>query len=128
MAVVSVQTTRPRRFRLIMQTVNWYRTREINFQEELLCDVLYAHPISDLANDCRLDKVIIEIPTLFIQASKDAALPPDMSVGMEKHFPRLTRREVQTSHWALWERPEQVNNIIEQWLCIVALGGGRSSL
>ena len=72
--------------------------------------------------------MIIEIPTLFIQASKDAALPPGMSVGMEKYFLHLTRREVQTSHWALWERPEQVNDIIEQWLGIVALGQGRSSL
>ncbi|MCJ1368936.1 hypothetical protein MMC20_000143 [Loxospora ochrophaea] len=73
--------------------LNWYRNREINFQEELA-----------------LDKSTIDIPVLFIQAKKDAALPPEMSVGMEKSIPNLSKEEVDTQHWALWEAPEQVND------------------
>lgn len=78
---------------------NWYRVREQNFQDEL-----------QLENDT------IEIPVLFIQATEDAALPPAMSNGMEKYVPNLTRQSVETHHWALWERPTDVNRHIKEWL------------
>lgn len=39
-----------------------------------------------------------------------------MSQGMEKDTPQLTRKTVNTSHWALWEAPNLVNGIIEEWL------------
>ena len=83
----------------------------------------------DSANEKhRLEKTTIEIPTLFIQAAKDAALPPALSVGMEKYFSYLTKRNVQTSHWALWEAPEQLNDMIKHWLEATAFAGGKSSL
>ncbi len=59
---------------------------------------------------------MIEIPVLFIQATKDAALPPSMSQMMEKFCPHMTRRSVETGHWALWEAPDQVNSMIKEWL------------
>ncbi|MCJ1451175.1 hypothetical protein MMC28_001510 [Mycoblastus sanguinarius] len=80
-------------------TLNWYRNREQNFQDEL-----------------RLDKKIIDIPVLFIQATNDAALPPAMSEGMERYVPNMTRRSVATGHWAQWEEPELVNGMIKEWL------------
>ncbi|MCJ1257969.1 hypothetical protein MMC24_005797 [Lignoscripta atroalba] len=79
--------------------LNWYRTHEINFEEER-----------------KLEKSTIEIPVLFIQALRDSALPPAMSAKMGQSIPNLTKKEVDTSHWALWEAPEQVNGMIKEWL------------
>ena len=85
-------------------SLNWYRTREINHRDEL--KLLEMDPA----------RVKIECPVLFISAKKDDALPPRMSRGMEKWVPRLTRREVDASHWALWEKPDEVNGWIGKWL------------
>jgi len=63
----------------------------------------------------RLQKKTIDVPLLFIQATKDAALPPAMSTGMEQYIPKLTRKSVATSHWALWEAPAQTNDIVKEW-------------
>jgi len=35
---------------------------------------------------------------------------------MSKHIPNLTLQQVNTAHWALWEKPEEVNVILEEWL------------
>lgn len=85
-------------------TLNWYRTREINHQDEQY--LLKKNP----------PKMTIECPVLFVQARDDAALPPKMSEGMENWIPRLRRNEVEGSHWALWEQPENVNGFIREWL------------
>ncbi|GAB1211004.1 hypothetical protein ATERTT37_000114 [Aspergillus terreus] len=78
---------------------NWYRTREVNYRDEL--------PI--------LDRRIMA-PVLFIQALRDAALPPHLGKGMMKSIPHLAFKQVDTAHWALWERPKEVNEIISWWL------------
>jgi hypothetical protein len=39
-----------------------------------------------------------------------------MSEGMDEYVPNMTRKSVATSHWALWEAPEQVNGMIKEWL------------
>ncbi|KAL8925205.1 MAG: hypothetical protein Q9172_002310 [Xanthocarpia lactea] len=80
-------------------TLNWYRNREQNFKDEL-----------------RLEKIMIEVPVLFIAATKDEALPPAMSQAMDKYIPDLTRKIVGSNHWAMWESPEAVNQIIGEWL------------
>lgn len=85
--------------------LNWYRTREINFDDEL-----------------ELRKKTIDIPVLFILASRDTALRPEMAVRMNNFIPQLTRRELNASHWALWEKPEEVNNHIKQWIGDVVFG------
>jgi pimeloyl-ACP methyl ester carboxylesterase len=89
--------------------VNWYRTRKVNYEEELAI----------------LDRQIT-IPVLFIQALKDQALPPHLGKSMAKHVPNLTIKQVNTAHWALWEKPKEVNSIISTWLKEVALVDGRS--
>ncbi|KAK2591390.1 hypothetical protein QQS21_010915 [Conoideocrella luteorostrata] len=81
--------------------LNWYRTRKINYEEDLL-----------LAENFKQ----VEMPALFIAATKDAALPPAMSMGMEKNFKDLTRGEVEASHWALTEASADVNKQIGEWL------------
>ena len=53
---------------------------------------------------------------MFIQATDDEALPPKLSEGMERFVPNLTRKEVKSSHWALWEKPVEVNGMIREWL------------
>ena len=88
---------------------NWYRTRQINYED----DVAFLLPPSPSAIKFPSR---IQVPTLFISASKDGALPPDMSNGMGKLVPYLTRREVDAGHWALWERAEEVNAILGEWL------------
>jgi len=91
--------------------VNWYRTRELNYKEELT-----------------LEKTTIDVPVLFVQALNDTVLTPELSRGMEQYFPKLTRREVAAGHWALWQAPDQVNGMIREWLEDVALGHTKSSL
>ncbi|KAF7521055.1 hypothetical protein PCG10_008625 [Penicillium crustosum] len=89
--------------------LNWYRTRDVNYKDELAI----------------LDREI-QIPTLFIQALRDQALPPQLGKSMAKHFPRLTLKQVDTSHWALWEKPEEVNEIIGTWLKDQSVADGRA--
>lgn len=97
------------RFLLIISIVNWYRTREVNYQDELAI----------------LDRQI-QVPTLFIQALRDEALPPHLGKAMPQQFPQLTLKQVDTSHWALWEKPEEVNEIIGTWLKDHSVADGRS--
>ncbi|PHH70571.1 hypothetical protein CDD80_5931 [Ophiocordyceps camponoti-rufipedis] len=81
--------------------LSWYRVAEIDFEEEL--------PLAD-------HKPVFQMPTLFIAASRDIALPPSMSAGMEEYMPNLTRKEVQATHWALTEMPDAVNGHVGEWL------------
>jgi pimeloyl-ACP methyl ester carboxylesterase len=79
--------------------VNWYRTREANFQDELSI----------------LDRNI-NVPLLFIQATRDSVLPAHLGKGMPEFIPQLTVEQVNTSHWAILEKPQDVNDILSQWL------------
>ncbi|KAL8936109.1 MAG: hypothetical protein Q9216_005101 [Gyalolechia sp. 2 TL-2023] len=64
----------------------------------------------------QLKVATIDVPVLFVAATRDDALPPSMSKSMDRHIPNLTRKSVHTHHWALWEKPEEVNQIIQDWL------------
>jgi pimeloyl-ACP methyl ester carboxylesterase len=87
---------------------NYYRNRYQNFKDEQVL------PPSDAPDG----SAKIKIPTLFIQASRDQALPPSMAKGMERNFGdgMLTVKEVDTTHWALWEKPDDVNKYLGDWL------------
>jgi len=65
---------------------------------------------------------------LFVQATRDNVLTPSLSIGMEDHVPRLTRREVNAGHWALWQTAEAVNGHLKEWFESVVFGGGKSHL
>ena len=64
----------------------------------------------------RIPNTRIHVPVLFIAATKDEALPPSMSKNMDQYIPLLRRKAVETHHWALWEKPAEVNQIIQEWL------------
>ena len=70
-----------------------------------------------------MDRKTINVPVLFVTASKDSALPPALSKNMDKVVPQLTRGEVDAQHWALWERPEECNGYIKRWIEEVVFGG-----
>ncbi|KAJ5120711.1 uncharacterized protein N7515_010099 [Penicillium bovifimosum] len=89
--------------------LNWYRTRKVNYKDELEI----------------LDRKI-QVPTLFIQALRDQALPPHLGKSMAKQLPRLTLKQVDTSHWALWEKPDEVNAILATWLKDHVFADGRA--
>lgn len=96
----------------IHPTLNWYRQRYTNWQED----------------QSLLDKKVIKQPVLFIQATYDSVLKPEMSKSMDALIPNLTRGEVAATHWALTQKPDQVNQIIRQWLEGQGLGKAKSSL
>lgn len=35
---------------------------------------------------------------------------------MKKNIPNLAIEQVDTAHWVLWEKPEEVNDILKNWL------------
>ncbi|KAK5089701.1 hypothetical protein LTR24_005970 [Lithohypha guttulata] len=93
--------------------LNWYRSREAMFLDDL--DFFFDGPKTE--GQKYKDKVIgIEQPCLYIFATRDMALQDWMSRQMAARIPRLTRRDVEASHWALWEKPGEVNRHIGEWL------------
>ncbi|KAJ4346040.1 hypothetical protein N0V95_005773 [Ascochyta clinopodiicola] len=84
----------------LTRLVNWYRQRRTNWEED----------------QGLLDKKTIQQPVLFIQATYDSVLKPEMSKSMDALIPNLTRGEVAATHWALTQKPEDVNGLISQWL------------
>lgn len=75
-----------------------------------------------------LDKKVIKQPVLFIQATYDSVLKPEMSKSMDSLIPNLTRGEVPATHWALTQKPEEVNQILRGWLEALGLGRKKSNL
>jgi soluble epoxide hydrolase/lipid-phosphate phosphatase len=90
--------------------VNWYRQRRTNWEED----------------QALLDKKVIKQPALFIQARYDAVLKPEMSKNMLALIPNLTREEVAATHWALTQKPEEVNRCLKQWFEGLGMGLGRA--
>jgi pimeloyl-ACP methyl ester carboxylesterase len=58
----------------------------------------------------------ITIPSLFIAATNDVVLKPEMADRMGRNFSNLTKSSVEAGHWALWEKPDDVNAILKDWL------------
>lgn len=84
--------------------LNWYRTRKINFEEELA-----------LLKDGQ--QPIIKTPALVVMSTNDAALPPFMATGMENYFENLRKTEVLGTHWSLLEDANvQVNAEIKSFI------------
>ncbi|KAK3302167.1 uncharacterized protein B0T15DRAFT_487392 [Chaetomium strumarium] len=82
--------------------LRWYKTRKINFEEERVL--------------LEKGKTTVTLPSLMVVALRDIALLPSYAVGMEKYVPNLVKKEVDSSHWALWEKPAEVNQYIEEFL------------
>jgi soluble epoxide hydrolase / lipid-phosphate phosphatase len=94
--------------------LNWYRNREVNYIEEL--EHFFKHGQTK-------EWPRVEQEVLFVVATKDQALKPHMAAKMEERISKLTRREVQAGHWALWEKPEEINGILKEWFDGVVFRG-----
>ncbi|KAF1792276.1 SNARE associated Golgi protein [Phytophthora cactorum] len=87
----------------------------------------YATGKIDFENELDLPRVI-KHPALFIGAAKDAVLKPEMARGMVKVIPSLeTKIAEDAGHWVLWEKKEEVNAILSEWLAKIAASGSNLS-
>lgn len=93
------------------RTLNWYRTGEMNYEDELVFVPDGATYAAKFAQ-----------PGLYIGGTQDSALPPVLSTGMEAYFDSLSRGEVDGGHWIMWEKPEEVNGYVDTWLTGSVLG------
>ncbi|KAL2878275.1 hypothetical protein SGCOL_006527 [Colletotrichum sp. CLE4] len=93
------------------RTLNWYRIGEPNWNDELAL----------LPTNGTFTTKFPQ-PALFVGGLQDPALPPELSEGMDMYFDSLTRREVDGGHWVMWEKPEDVNSYIGNWLGSSVLG------
>ncbi|RUS14271.1 epoxide hydrolase [Endogone sp. FLAS-F59071] len=79
--------------------LNYYRTRRVNYEEELGLSRMINHP------------------ALMVTAGKDPAIPPRMAKDMPKYCSNLTMKHIQESgHWILIEQKEAVNSMLDEWL------------
>lgn len=90
--------------------LNWYRTGRVNYEEEL--EVAKEGPA----------RWRVGMPAMIVTAKRDPFLPPAMSASMGKLCDDLTRHEVNTGHWAIWEAPEEVNGYIGEFMEKVLAG------
>ncbi|KAI7886113.1 alpha/beta-hydrolase [Lichtheimia hyalospora FSU 10163] len=80
-------------------SLNWYKRRKINYEQ------------------CKDLDPIIRKPALMVTAANDAALPPSLTKNMHKYIPDLTQHNVDdAAHWVLWEKPEECNKHLLNWL------------
>jgi soluble epoxide hydrolase/lipid-phosphate phosphatase len=82
---------------------NWYRTRLLNADDEV-----------EMAND----SFKFPMPAMLLMADKDAALPPWMAMGQEQHFAAGLKMETlqDCSHWAMIQKPVEVNKLIGEFV------------
>lgn len=98
--------------------LNWYRTRELNYKDELALVEKGEEALQ------------IRCPSLFVQATMDAALPPAMARGMDRWFvgeEGLRRGEVGAGHWCLWQVSGECNRLIGDFVGKQLKRGARKS-
>lgn len=79
--------------------MNLYRNIDVNWQLA-----------EDMSN--RIDQ-----PVLMISPERDLLLPPELAEPMAQMIADFTQiRIADCGHWAMWEKPVQVNNAILAWL------------
>ena len=62
------------------------------------------------------DGTKIKCPTLFVRALGDTIVTDELANQMSANVPALTAKNVDASHWLLWQKPEEVNGIISEWM------------
>ena len=80
--------------------LNWYKARIGNVDEK---------------DERNLDPNI-RMPCLFIAGSRDAVGVPSVFASQKQYMPQLTEVELNTTHWIMEEKPQEVNQAIEQWI------------
>ena len=65
------------------------------------------------------EETIIQAPTLLIWGEQDVALDIALTHGLEQWVPKIQVRRIPTSgHWVQQEQPDEVNNLMQQFLQI----------
>lgn len=94
---------------------NWYRTRRVNFEDEL------PRFVGDGVKEWRC-----RCPAMVVMAEKDITLPPALADGTEKWFegPGGLRKEVVkgVGHWGMWQDPATFNQFIGSFVEDVLAG------
>ncbi|KAH6636538.1 Alpha/Beta hydrolase protein [Chaetomium tenue] len=85
--------------------LSWYKNGKVNFDEE--------RPLLEQG------RTKVTIPALMVVATRDAALPPAMSASMDDLCTDLVKKEVNASHWALWEAAADTNKHISEFLEVI---------
>ncbi|KAI8855076.1 Alpha/Beta hydrolase protein [Chytridium lagenaria] len=84
--------------------LNLYRTRKVNFDQELGLNKFVNHP------------------ALMISATHDKALPPSMTKKMPVFVKNVTFKEVEAAHWAQVEQASKVSQYLLEWLSALISG------
>lgn len=63
----------------------------------------------------------IKCPTLFVRALGDSIVTDEIVSKMGANVPDLTMKNVDASHWLLWEKPEEINDIVTEWMRVQGL-------
>ncbi|KAI1322812.1 Alpha/Beta hydrolase protein [Xylariaceae sp. FL0255] len=87
---------------------NWYRTRDINAIDEM--------EMAKPGNDGATFK--FPMPAMLLMAEKDAALPVHMARGQEQYFAGGLKQGLikDSSHWAMVQKPAEVNRFIGEFV------------
>ncbi|KAJ3012215.1 hypothetical protein HKX48_006404 [Thoreauomyces humboldtii] len=92
---------------------NWYRTRRVNWEDEV--------PVMNTR------KVEADTPVLMVLAKHDPALPVSMSAHIKEDVMNLTLKKLDTGHWAMMERPDELNVMLGEWLGPIAANQPKSA-
>ncbi|KAI1384280.1 alpha/beta-hydrolase [Hypoxylon trugodes] len=83
---------------------NWYRNQERNSIDELA--FAKDHPTFKF-----------NIPAMIVMAGNDRFLPPSLADGMENYFTAGLKKEVlDSAHFTLFEKPQESNRCIKEFL------------
>ncbi|KAI0023236.1 alpha/beta-hydrolase [Xylariomycetidae sp. FL0641] len=98
---------------------NWYRTRLPNADDEV-----------PLSQSPEYKDFQFPMPAMLIMADKDAALPPQLAEGQERFFKAGLKRGLlqDCSHWAMLQKPVEVNQYIGDFVKGVLGGDTKSAL
>jgi soluble epoxide hydrolase/lipid-phosphate phosphatase len=84
-------------------TGNYYRNRPANHEAD--------KPLLSVEGG-----IDIKCPVLFVRALGDSIVTDELVNKMGEHVSNLTLKNVDASHWLLWEKPEEVNGLVTEWM------------
>jgi soluble epoxide hydrolase/lipid-phosphate phosphatase len=77
----------------------------------------YAQTTNNWNDEAALPSFEIKAPALMVTAGKDIVLRPELTTGMEKWIPNLSRGHIEeASHWVQHEKSDELNTILKGWL------------
>jgi soluble epoxide hydrolase / lipid-phosphate phosphatase len=62
------------------------------------------------------DDLVIKSPVLFLGCTRDPVCLTGRIYEYEALLPNLTVKEIDSGHWCTYEKPQEVNNVLTEWL------------